>query len=296
MRYVVVVCLAMIFVCTAEFAGHWAGVGGVQEAQEQTLSDPSPTIKASSETERKAWNKVAREEKTEKKSKAAEEYLEKFSDGAYAPYAHEIVAVYSLGRNETLKFKKHAEIAVAILPESIMLQVELAVVYAEQQEPDAAIRHGERVLPILTTLVTSEEVVGTDLEKRRLFMMADTNYALGTAHLFNGFNSRDRLTMNRAIAYLETAVHLNKQDERSHFRLAFGYEITRQAGNAMVEYARTVALQGSNAGMAREYLEKVYLKKQGSLDGIENFIASQKSQMNAPSLSSEIATPLLPEK
>jgi tetratricopeptide (TPR) repeat protein len=262
--------------------------------KETTLGDRTGELKASSEAERRAWNKVAGEDKPDKKAKNAEEYLKQFSDGVYAPYAHEIVAVQALRQNQTAKFVKHAEISVAALPESVMLQVELAEVYAEQQKPEDAIRHGEKVLPILTNLIASDEAGGQNIEARRRSMMADTNYALGTAYLFQGYNKRDRKSITKAIGHLENAVRLNNQDERSHFRLAFGYQMTRKTDRALEEYARAVALEGSNAKMARQYLEQAYTKKHGNLVGLEEFIAAQKSQMNAPSLSDGL-TPVIPQ-
>jgi len=281
MRYILLVCLTFGFYSNAGTAGPWETTGGILESQEQT-NESTPVVKASSEAERMAWNKVAREEDHEKKAKAAEKYLEKFSDGAYAPYSHEIIAVYALESNDIKKFKKHAELAVAGLPESIMLEVELAKIYAEEQNPESAIKHGERVLPILSSLVASDKTVAKDLEKYRLSMIADTNYALGTAYLYKGLNSRSRQAINRGIAYLETAAQLKPLDERSHFRLAFGYQVTRRIDQALNEYARAAALEGANARLAREYLEKAYLKKHGSLEGLEAFIEEQKGQLMAP--------------
>jgi hypothetical protein len=253
----------------------------IAKTQQESLANPD-SVKAESEAERMAWNKIAREDDLEKKAKAAENYLKDFSDGAYAPYAHEIIAVYALGQNEMSKFKQHAEAAVANLSESVMLEVELAKVYAEEQNPEAAIKHAEKVLPVLMTLVASHEEEKAELEERRRSMIADTNYALGTAYLLQGLNSRSRPTITRAIGYLETAVKLNNLDERSHFRLAFGYQVTRQSDRALAEYARAAALEGSNSAMARQYLEKAYQDKHGNLDGLDAFIAEQKNLMLSP--------------
>lgn len=249
--------------------------------QQEPLTNPDE-VKAASEAERMAWNKIAREEELGKKAKAAEDYLKDYPDGAYAPYCHEILAVHALGENQISTFKQHAEEAVAKLPESVMLEVELAKVYAEEQDPEAAIRHAEHVLPVLMTLVASHEEEKEQLETRRRSMIADTNYALGTAYLLQGLNERSRPKITRAIGYLETAVKLNNLDERSHFRLAFGYQVTRQADKALAEYARAVALEGSNSAMARQYLEKAYQDKNGSLDGLDAFIEEQKNLMNSP--------------
>lgn len=245
--------------------------------QEGAVGTVDPTLKASSDAERKAWNKVAGEEDLKKKAEAAEDYLKDFAAGVYAPYAHEIVAVYARQSNDLPKFFEHGELAVASLPESLMLEVGLAVAYAEQQKPEPALKHGERALTVLPTLVAAQGEEGTVTEEHRRAMLADANYAVGTAHLFRGFNAKDRMEIADALTFLEAAVAQSPKDERCQFRLAFGYMITRQSDKAVNGFARTVALEGPNVRMARQYLEQAYKAKNGSLDGLEALIIEQKT-------------------
>jgi len=231
---------------------------------------------ASSPEEQQAWDKVSKEVDLKKRSQAAEDYLQRFPEGGFGAYAHEIIAVYARQKNDLPKFYEHGEKAVAGLPNSVALMVSLSSAYADDQKPDLAIRHGEAALKILPTMMPPLEMAPGTWPVRRDQYLSEAYYGVGTAYLFNAFNSSDAALMDKGIDYLKKSLELAPRDERTQFRLAFGYQLQGDMENAIQGYARTVVLGGANSKLARQYLEQAYTKVHGSTKDLDKLLDEQK--------------------
>lgn len=232
------------------------------------------------QAETQIWNRVANEPNLKRKTQAAEEYLKAYPQGGYAPYAHEIIAVAAHQENRMERFFEHAELAVAGLPSEVSLMSSLSAAYAEKQQPDPAIRHGEAALAILPTMERPEEYMAEVWPQRRDQFMADAHYGTGTAYLFKGFQEGSGSPlMTKAVDHLVKASELLPQDEKIRFRLGFAWQLSGNLENAVLEYARAVALDGVNSLMARQYLEQSYQELHGSRKDLDKLVADQKKYL-----------------
>ena len=250
------------------------GVQQSEEPRERVLGRPG------SKEEMEAWSKVNQASAIEEKGKLAQEYLEQFPEGGYAPYAHEILAFYYQSKDDMDQFFNHADQALEELPDEAVLLVNVSVAAAENQKPDMAIERGERALVVIPETEPPAQVAAAQWDEEKATLMSEAHYGVGTGYLLKAFNDRsNEQLMQSATTNLEKAVQLNPGDERAHFRLGFAYQIQQNLDHAVLSYARAAAIGGPNSAMARSYLEKAYNTVYGNTQGIDNLIEEQKEQL-----------------
>ncbi|UCF36442.1 MAG: tetratricopeptide repeat protein [Acidobacteriota bacterium] len=240
------------------------------EAKEKAWGTPT------SQADHHAWKQISETFDIKKKANLAEKYLKDFPEGGYRPYAHEFIAVAARQANDLDKFFLHAETALKELPDEVGLLVPLSVAMTEKQNPEPAIKHGERALELLPNTAAPEGYTEELWEKQRNLLIADCHYSVGTSYLLKAFNSTSPgAEMKKAMDHLNLAVTMNPQDARSHFRLGFAYQMTKNLEGAVTEFARAAAI-GDNLGqMAEVYLEKAYQSLHGNTDGLNDFVKEQ---------------------
>src|SRR5690606_5952134 len=252
------------------------GLGAQQpdQTRERVLGQPS------SKEEMEAWGKVNQASAIEEKGRLAEDYLERFPNGGYAPYAHEILAFYYQSKDDMDQFFSHADQALAELPDEPVLLVNVSVAAAERQKADMAIERGERALQIIPTTQPPSQIGAAQWNEEKESLMSEAHYGVGTGYLLKAYNDREnRQLMESATTHLEQAVRLNPTDERAHFRLGFAYQIQQNLEQAVLSYARAAAIQGPNSAMARSYLEKAYEAVYGNTQGVDKLIQEQGEQL-----------------
>ncbi|UCF35686.1 MAG: hypothetical protein JSU96_12700, partial [Acidobacteriota bacterium] len=199
-------------------------------------------VLANPDREQQGWMKVVTQNDPTKRTRAAEEYLEEFSEGIHAPMAHAL----------------------------------LSIAYAEAQNPGPATRHGEAALAMLPTMMPPLEYDPASWPMLRDGLLVDAYYGAGTAYLFRAFGGESQ-HVSKAMAYLTRATEMSPRDERSHLRLGFAHEVLmKNLEEALLEYARAAAANGPNSLKARQHLEQVYQRLYGSNKGMEKLISDQK--------------------
>jgi len=232
---------------------------------------------AATEKEHNAWQAVVNALDPKTKARAAKDYLDAYPEGGFAPYAHEILAVDARQNNDLKGFFEHGEKATAQLTDSVALLASLSAAYADEMKPEPALEKGNRALELLPTMERPPEYMEETWPQRRAMMMGDAHYGVGTALLFKAYNSNnDPKLMAEALDHLTKATELDPRDERSRFRLGFGYQLKGDLKNAELEYARATSLNGPNSFTARQYLEQVYSTVHGNTNGLDKFIDQQK--------------------
>jgi hypothetical protein len=264
-------------------------IGPLPGQQQQTPTTPGAVFRdmdmsqretlgqATTEKEHQVWQNVVGALDTKVKAKAAQDYLDAYPEGGFAAYAHEILAVYARQNNDLKGFFEHGEKAIAQLPDSVALLASLSAAYADDMKPEPALERGRRALELLPTMERPPEYMAETWPQRRKMMMGDAHYGVGTALLFKAFNSnKDPKLMAEALDNLVQATQLDLRDERSLFRLGFGYQLKGDLKDATLQYARACALNGPNSFTARQYLEQTYTAVNGSTKGLDKFIDEQK--------------------
>lgn len=231
-----------------------------------------------SEQEQQMWQTIESRTSVKDRAKGAEEYLDKYPAGAYAPFCHEILAVDAWQREKAKDFIEHAEEAIQVFLDSSALLSALSATYADNEPPVAepAIRHGERALKILNSEITPEENSVGLWTRRPGEMLADAYYGVGTAYLFKAFNEQSSRLMNSALNHLVKATEASPFDQRCRFRLGFAYQVKGDLDSAAIEYARAVALNGANTRTAEQYLAKAYQTIHGDTKGLNEFVKTQE--------------------
>ncbi len=228
--------------------------------------------------EQNMWQQIESDTSIKERAKGAEEYLKKYPEGAFAPFCHEILAVNAWQRDKPNDFLDHGEQAVLVLVSSSALLSGLSAAYAELEPPEAepAIRHGERALKILRGEITPEKDTVGLWTRKPDEMLVDAYYGVGTAQLFEAFNTQSSELMTSALDHLAKATEADPYDERSRFRLGFAYQVKGDLDGAAIEYARAVVLKGANAKTAEQYLAQAYKTIHGDTKGLKEFVEVQE--------------------
>lgn len=92
-------------------------------------------------------------------------------------------------------------------------------------------------------------------------------------------DSPEVIALAKAQGYFTRSLELNPDYEFARFQLGIVYAYQNRAEQALEFFARTVALNGSFAEMARQNLEAIYkVTHKDSLEGLEEFVAKFKTQ------------------
>src|SRR5262245_9385788 len=92
-------------------------------------------------------------------------------------------------------------------------------------------------------------------------------------------DSPEVIALAKSQGYLMRSLELNPDYDFARFQLGIVYAYQNKADQALESFARTVALNGMFAEMARQNLEAIYkVTHKDSLEGLEEFIARFKTQ------------------
>jgi tetratricopeptide (TPR) repeat protein len=92
-------------------------------------------------------------------------------------------------------------------------------------------------------------------------------------------DSPEVIALTKAYGYFSRSLELNPDYDFARFQLGIVYAYQNKAPQALESFARTIALNGGFAEMARQNLEAIYkATHQNSVDGLEEFIAKFKTQ------------------
>ena len=92
-------------------------------------------------------------------------------------------------------------------------------------------------------------------------------------------DSPEVIALAKSQGYFTRSMELNPDYDFARFQLGIVYAYQNKADQALESFARTVALNGGFADMARQNLEAIYkVTHKNSLEGLEEFIARFKPQ------------------
>ena len=92
-------------------------------------------------------------------------------------------------------------------------------------------------------------------------------------------DSPEVIALAKAYGYFTRSLELNPDYDFARFQLGVVYAYQNKADQALESFARTVALNGGFAEMARQNLEAIYkVTHKDSLEGLEEFISKFKTQ------------------
>jgi tetratricopeptide (TPR) repeat protein len=92
-------------------------------------------------------------------------------------------------------------------------------------------------------------------------------------------DSPEVIALAKAYGYFTRSLELNPDYDFARFQLGIVYAYQNKAEQALESFARTVALNGGFAEMARQNLEAIYkMTHKDSLEGLEEFISKFKTQ------------------
>jgi tetratricopeptide (TPR) repeat protein len=92
-------------------------------------------------------------------------------------------------------------------------------------------------------------------------------------------DSPEVIAIAKAQGYFTKSLELNPDYDFARFQLGIVYAYQNKAEQALECFARTVALNGAFAEMARQNLEAIYkVTHKDSVEGLEEFIAKFKPQ------------------
>ena len=254
----------LVIVLSALFTPQGSGQQQTDESSQAAEQPPSTE-------EQEAWSEVEAALGAEDKARLARQFLENFPSSVVAPFAHQILALHFLERNESEKFIQHAETALPDLPEqptTAVILTSLAMTYAQNlQSADSgkAITRGQKALQLIEMLQKPEEVPETQWKLQVLQLQADSNYALGTGYLYKFMEKKEEVPadvnpdLTQAIEYFKKTVQLDPGHDRAHFRLGDSWAQKNEGEKSLNGYARAAALgDAALVSMARKNLKEIY--------------------------------------
>lgn len=238
---------------------------------EQTAEIPKPARvvgQPQSPEEWQAWQAVEQAPALMERAVLAERFLQTFPESGLTPFAHQILARNYYQSNDLNNFVKHAELALAELPDNPDLLTPLAFVYSEKGQATKAVAKAEAALQLMESLAVPAGVTPIDWVTQREQLQADCYYALGRAHL-NRFTStattssdpesrRQNPNLLSSIDYFHKALHLNPRHDFAYFRLAFAERNANHPEEALRAYAGAIAVGGVAAGPAQTEIQKIH--------------------------------------
>ena len=123
--------------------------GFLLDEDEPLVAPPEPVRvvgQAQTKEEFDAWTAIDQTEDLQQKAELAMDFLEFHPKSGLTPLAHQLLALYFQQQNEYEKFVDHGEKAIAELPSSYVLLIELAVGYAERGEVQKALSRAQQGL------------------------------------------------------------------------------------------------------------------------------------------------------
>ena len=221
---------------------------------------------------------LRRQKASKRRHNSTWEFLQNHPESGLTPLAHQFLALAYQQQNNYEKFVEHGEKAVAELPTSYVLMIELAVGYAERSHPDQAIVYGQRGLEVSTAGTKPAQLTTADFISKRDALQADANYAIGLSHLHHslkGGSSKDEM-VELARVHLEKAIELDPNHERAYLRLGRVYLTQQNADQALDAFARAVAVGGVTQEIAQGQLEQLYTFIHKKTDGMDEAVAKGK--------------------
>ena len=286
MRHQIILALTMTLI------GFWGGASnlhaslqgqgqdeGQQDVQEGVPAKPPRVVgQAQTKEEFDAWSVIEKTEDFKEKAQLNLNFLQSHPESGLTPLAHQFLALAYQQDNNYEKFVEHGEKAVAELPTSYVLMIELAVGYAERGSPDQAIERGQRGLEVSTAAAKPSQLTTIDFISERDSLQADANYAIGLSRLhqsLNGGSSKDEL-VEQARVHLEQAIGLDPNHERAYLRLGRVYLTQSKAEPALDAFARAVAIGGITQEIAQGQLEQLYTYIYKKTEGMDETVVKGK--------------------
>ena len=206
-----------------------------------------------------AWNQISSTVDPASRSQMALRFIENYPDSDLIFSVHHLLALYYLGTNNQDAFLKHGEKAIEGLPNLPDILVHLAFIYAENDQPDLAVKRAVTALQLVKNLPDPDEEAAIDWYAQLERLEGEANYALGRAYLTYSQQSEERREMNltRSVGYLQNALQHDPRHAYASLRLGHAYSNLNRAVGAIRAYARAVAIGGRTAEPARQELTRL---------------------------------------
>jgi len=195
------------------------------------------------------WKMIEQTEMPEKKDLALA-FLQNYPDSGLTANVHFILARYYDGIGDVESYMNHAEKTLAELPDTVDFLARLAFYYSEQGKTPTAIDYANRVLRLADNLEKPDGITVTDFVTQRSRLKAESYYALGRSSL-------TRQEWQKSVDHLNEALKYDPRHDYACFRLALAQRNLNNAGEALMAYARAVAIGSVAAGPSRSELEKL---------------------------------------
>lgn len=229
-----------------------------------------------------AWSVIEKTEDFKEKAQLNLEFLQNHPESGLTPLAHQFLALAYQQENNYEKFVEHGEKAIAELPNSYVLLIELAVGYAERGNVEKSLDRGQQGLDMITVATKPDKLTAVEFVSKKGGLEADAHYALGLSNLHmsakGGATKAEHLETSRG--HLVKATELDPNHERAYLRLGRVYLGQKDANNALDAYARAVAVEGMAQEIAQGTLEQLYTFVHKKKEGIDDTVAEAKDYLN----------------
>ncbi|MCY3774800.1 MAG: hypothetical protein OXH11_02340, partial [Candidatus Aminicenantes bacterium] len=237
--------------------------GFLLDEDEPLVAPPEPVRvvgQAQTKEEFDAWTAIDQTEDLQQKAELAMDFLEFHPKSGLTPLAHQLLALYFQQQNEYERFVEHGEKAIAELPSSYVLLIELAVGYAERGEVQKALARAQQGLDGAAAAEQPGQMSLVEWTRNKERLEADGHYALGLANLHQSMKSSSSKAqhLNSCVEHFSKVVELEPDHDRAYLRMGRAYLGQRNAEKALEAYARATATGGMTAEIAREQLDQLY--------------------------------------
>ena len=216
--------------------------GFLLDEDEPLVAPPEPTRvvgQAQTKEEFDAWTAIDQTEDLQQKAELAMDFLEFHPKSGLTPLAHQLLALYFQQQNEYERFVDHGEKAIAELPSSYVLLIELAVGYAERGEVQKALTRGQQGLDGAAAAAQPGQMSLVEWTRQKERLEADGHYALGLANLHQSMKSSSTKAqhLNNCVERFSKVVELEPDHDRAYLRMGRAYLGLRNAEKALEAYA-----------------------------------------------------------
>jgi tetratricopeptide (TPR) repeat protein len=269
--------------------------GFLLDEKEEPLVAPPEVVRVVGQAQTKEeyddWTAIDQTEELQQKAELAMDFLENHPKSGLTPLAHQLLALFFQQQNEYERFVDHGEKAIAELPTSYVLLIELAVGYAERSEVQKALARAQQGLDGAAAAERPGQLSLVEWTRQKERLEADAHYALGLSNLHQSMKSSSTKTqhLDSCVEHFSKVVELEPDHDRAYLRMGRAYLGKRNAEKALEAYARAAATGGMTAEIAREQLSQLYTFVHKKTEGIEELIEQQREYLTQQKAAREAA-------
>lgn len=233
--------------------------------------------------EASAYQKATAEKDAATRASLLESYLQQYPEGAYKLQANYFLTLAYRELNQPEKVSQYGEETLKLDPENLDVLLLLATAYsAKTSDFEKSLAYSDRALQAIAKKASSQPPANVSAEQWHAELEKLKKGATYTKSLVQGKMALGQKDFAAAADPLRGAYAIQKTPMVA-FWLGIVYSKTGKVDDAITVLCEAVAMNGPSKDQAQKELERLFLEKNHSLDGLQQRIDEAKARVGSTS-------------